>query len=154
MVRARRIPTGPLSPGKSDPMSLKETSACADVVLRLILTDADFRRKYYNVSRSWHKSYAVGGRRGGNFKSTWLDLLTSKLPDEYANMTLQDFANVHAHMFYTLQRAVLAITAHNIDRDAIDNPNKPHPEGFHWVPNDGVDPSYSPGAMGFSKVAP
>jgi hypothetical protein len=114
-----------------------------------------FRREYYNISRSWHKLYATQPR-GGNFESKWLELLRTNLPDEYGDLTLQDFANVHAHVFYTLQRAVLAITSHDIDIDAIDHWKKPSPriESFHWVPNDDVDPVYSPGAMGFSKVAP
>jgi len=146
-----------VAPGHA--LSLQETQAYALELVSAMLPEsgADLRASYYHLIRTWKKKkYLSGGtpssKPGGKYGGKYVALLTNKLSPPRP-LQLDDIANIHLCAVLYLRRALLALTAHDVDPDASMTKQRAKPgnslgsRSFHWGPNDGSSTSYNGAAM-------
>lgn len=138
----------PRTPGAI--LTASEIRALGEKVLNALAHDADFRLRYYNLSRTWHNAYYQSGtaKKGGEYGNQLCRLFEQLHPP--ALLQLDDIANLHRYVFLTLRRSVLAMTGHDIDPDA----GHEHIESYHFPPNDGSNYTMSPKDLGFNEALP
>jgi len=134
-------------------LSLPETQHLGRKLARLMLDDPDLRASYYHIVRSWKtKFYAKGANHkvlGGQRGAALVKLLNKKLRPPRP-LKLSDIGALHLHAFLDYRRAVLALTGHDIDPDALKGATR----SFHFGPNDYSTSVFQPSQLGFSDTAP
>jgi hypothetical protein len=112
-------------------LSMAETRNLASRFAAALLTSDSVRGNYYKLIRTWKKGK---GKYGQQYIAILQPFATSG-----KQLALDDIANVHLTTFLILRRAVLALTAHDIDPDAFDAVTV---RSYHFGPNDGSMVSY------------
>ena len=162
------VPVSPHSNGlrqDGNALTLPQIVNCANALLDLLRDEPSVRERYYNLSREWHKNWYAN--KIGNdleFGEQLCGLLETVLTLPVKPLQLSDFAYIHAYVFYSLRRSVIALTGHDIDpdswplgamasRSARDLGNL---FSFHWPPN-GIARTVNLSVltdMGFSESSP
>jgi hypothetical protein len=141
-------------------LTIEETRNAAHAFANALMADTgtDLRKRYNRLIRTYKKvraaSVAQGhGPFGGAYGYKYLVILNSFAP-QGKTLELDDIANIHLATVLLLRRAVLALTAHDIDPDAfeterdaefrsLDRATLERLFSFHFGPNDGSTASYS-----------
>lgn len=131
-------------------LTVSEIRELGEKVLDALAHDADFRLRYYNLSRTWHNTYYQSGatRKGGDFGDELCRLFEQLHPP--ALLQLHDIANIHRYVFMILRRSLLAMTGHDIDPDAA----KDDTRSYHFPPNDASVASMRNKDLGFNEAIP
>ena len=136
-------------------LSIAETQNTAHAFAASLVSDTggDLRKRYYKVIRTYKKTRGHGSL-GGQYGRKYIDILKTFAP-QGKTPALDDIANIHLATLLILRRAVLALTAHDIDPDSFKgerlaefrDKSKANFLSFHFGPNDGSTASYSGQAM-------
>jgi hypothetical protein len=144
-------------------LSIEETRNAAHAFATVLIADTgtELRKEYYKLIRTYKKTRADSvnngqGPFGGEYGHKYLAILNSFVPGK--TLALDDIANIHLATILILRRAVLALTAHDIDPDAFEPERAASFKNrdqralnnlfsFHFGPNDGSKVSYSGQAM-------
>lgn len=123
-------------------LTIEETRNAAQAFAKSLISDTSggLRKRYYKLIRTYKKTRG-SGTLGGEYGHKYLDILNAFAP-QGKTLALNDIANVHLATVLILRRAVLALTAHDIDPDSFKSErfldkSKLNYLSFHFGPNDG-----------------
>jgi hypothetical protein len=132
-------------------LSIPETQNTASRFASALVTNDAVRGAYYKLIRTYKKGRA-SGTDGGSYGKQYLTIVQQFAPSG-KRVALNDLANIHLTTFLILRRAVLALTAHDIDPDSFDPKEDGQPLhgealvhffSYHYGPNAGSSVTYSP----------
>src|SRR5438270_3793765 len=131
-------------------LSLAETQNAAHAFVAGLISDTggDLRKRYYKLIRTYKKTRGHG-TSGGEYGHKYVEILKTFTPQGKIP-ALNDIANIHLATVLILRRAVLALTAHDIDPDSFKDEraaefrdkSKVTFFSFHFGPNDGSTASF------------
>lgn len=124
-------------------LNIGETQNAAHAFAASLISDTGggLRKRYYKLIRTYKKKRGHGAL-GGMYGQKYLDILKTFAP-QGKTLALDDIADIHLATLLILRRAVLALTAHDIDPDSFKSElaaefrDKSYLLSFHFGPNDG-----------------
>jgi hypothetical protein len=123
-------------------LTLAETRELAREFVLLLIDDSDLRDRYYHFVRTYKKRYYHSSdQKGGKYGHGYVQLLKEKL-NPPRDLQLNDIANLHLAAVLYLRRALLALTAHDVDPGATQE-GSAITKSFHFGPNDGSSYSFT-----------